>query len=583
MMRCIDYRLRRVLVLLPTLMFVSACGESTVAARDTAESSLSAPAFTAPDAPGVAGIATAHNLATQAGEEILAAGGNAFDAAVAISAALGVAEPYASGLGGGAFWLLYIADEQRYVFVDAREVAPGAATPDMYLDDAGMPIKRASFDGPLAAGVPGQAAGLVHLAGKYGQLPLQRSLQPAIRLAENGVPAHRRMTMGLRFRRSIAEQWQAFGKVYYPQGKVPADGDIIVQPDLALTLKRLARGGFDGFYKGETARLLVTGVRDAGGIWSMQDLASYTVREREPIVGDYRGARIITAPLPSAGGIAMVNVLNILDGYDLDRLDSSARKHVLIESMRRVFRDRARLLGDPDFVDVPVDRLLHPYYAAGQRVAIRADRATPSETLAEAVPDGSEGSDTTHFSVLDKDGNRVAGTMSINSWFGAAFMAPGTGILLNNEMDDFAIKPGEPNSFGLVGAQANEIQPGKRMLSSMTPTFIESPRGVAIIGTPGGSRIISMVLLGTLAWLDGADASGVVSMKRFHHQYLPDEVAFEAGAITPQEFESLESLGHTLKESRRSYGNMNVVTWDYASGAVEAVSDPRGHGEGRVY
>lgn len=582
-MRMFEKPLSMLLACAASLLFVSACGDTGAVAKGTERSFPPASEFATRTSPGKAGIATAHPLATEAGEEILAAGGNAFDAAVAVSAALGVVEPYSSGLGGGAFWLLHIASEQRDVFVDAREVAPAAATKDMYLDDSGRPIPRASFDGPRAAGIPGQAAGLVYLAEKYGRLPLSRSLQPAIRLAEQGAPAHRRMVMGLGFRRKTAEKWPAFGEVYYPNGEIPEVGDVIVQPDLALTLRRLARGGHDGFYAGETARLLVTGVRQAGGIWSIQDFAEYKVRERKPITASYRGARIVTAPLPSAGGIALVNVLNILAGYDMSLLDSSVSKHVLIEAMRRVYRDRAKLLGDPDFVDVPVEQLLHPYYAAGQRISIRADRATPSEALAAAVPSTSKGADTTHFSVLDKDGNRVAGTMSINSWFGAAFMAPGTGLLLNNEMDDFAIKPGEPNSFGLIGAEANEIEPGKRMLSSMTPTFLESSRGIAILGTPGGSRIISMVLLATLAWLEGADADTMVSMKRFHHQYLPDEVAYEAEALQLGEIQKLQALGHKLKESRRAYGNMNVVTWDFATGRVEAASDPRGQGEGRVY
>jgi gamma-glutamyltranspeptidase/glutathione hydrolase len=276
-------------------------------------------------------------------------------------------------------------------------------------------------------------------------------------------------------------------------------------------------------------------------------------------------------------------MLNILKGYNLDRLGSATRKHLIIESMRRAYRDRTEYLGDTDFVAVPLDQLLDENYAAGQRSAIRADRATPSLALAEAAPVESKGTNTTHFSVLDKDGNRVAGSMSINSWFGSAFMAPGTGVVLNNEMDDFAIKPGVANSFELTGYAANAIEPGKRMLSSMSPTFLESKRGIAILGTPGGSRIITMVLLATLAWSDGASAQEMVELKRYHHQYLPDEVSYEEGALTEQEKQALESRGHTLNSSRRGYGNMNVVTWDYETGKVEAAADPRGGGEGRVY
>jgi gamma-glutamyltranspeptidase/glutathione hydrolase len=537
----------------------------------------------AAERPGEAGIATAHPLATEAGHEILAAGGNAFDAAVAISAALGVVEPFASGLGGGAFWLLHLADDRTDVFIDAREVAPAAATADMFLDENGEPIRGASYNGPLSAGIPGQAAGLVHLAGKYGRLPLATSLAPAIRYAAEGIPVHRRMGPGLRFRRKAADRWPAFGEVFYPDGEPLQEGELLRQPDLANTLRRFSEGGRDGFYTGETARLLIDGSRAAGGIWTLQDLVDYKVVEREPIGFFFGRVRILSAPPPSSGGIAIANMLNILKGYDLKKLDGVTRKHLVIESMRRAYRDRTEFLGDTDFTKVPVKRLLDANYAAGQRSSIRADRATPSNSLAEAAPVQAMGTSTTHFSVLDKDGNRVAGTMSINSWYGSAFMAPGTGVILNNEMDDFSIKPGVANSFGLTGYAANAIEPKKRMLSSMSPTFLEGERGIAILGTPGGSRIISMVLLASMAWMEGASAQEMADLKRYHHQYLPDEVTYEEGAFTEQEKQALEALGHTLTRSRRAYGNMNIVTWDFASGKVEAVSDSRGEGEGRVY
>ena len=533
--------------------------------------------------PGQAGIATAHPLATQAGYEILEAGGNAFDAAVAISAALGVVEPYASGLGGGAFWLLHVADTQTDIFIDAREVAPAAATADMYLDSDGQPVDRASFNGPLASGIPGQAAGLVHLAQRYGRLPLATSLAPAIRYANEGVPVHQRMLMGIRFRRSAADRWPAFGDIYYPEGNPLEEGEILRQPDLADTLRRLATDGFEGFYQGETARLLLQGVQEAGGIWASDDLAHYRVIERDPIAFFYNSVRILSAPPPSSGGVALANILNILSGYDLSAMDSASRKHVIIEAMRRAYRDRAEFLGDTDFVEVPVDRLTHPFYAAGQRMSIRVDKATPSDALAGLQVPVDKGTETTHFSVLDKDGNRVAGTMSINTWYGSAFMAPGTGLVLNNEMDDFAIKPGLPNYFDLQGFSANAVAPGKRMLSSMSPTFLESGRGIAILGTPGGSRIITMVLLAAMAWMDGADAQEMVDLKRYHHQFTPDQVDHEDGAFSMKEAKALEDRGHKLNQARRAYGNMSVVTWDFASGKVEAVSDPRGLGEGRVY
>jgi gamma-glutamyltranspeptidase/glutathione hydrolase len=530
-----------------------------------------------------AGIATAHPLATAAGQEMLAAGGNAFDAAVAISATLAVVEPFASGLGGGAFWLLHEAKSGRQVFVDAREVAPGAATPGMYLDAAGNPVPGSTLTGPLAAGIPGQPAGLVHLAKHYGKLPLERLLAPAIRHAEQGVAVTRGMALGLQFRQSAARQSPEFAARFYPGGRPLAEGDRLRQPELAATLRRLARHGFDGYYRGETARLLVAGVRAGGGIWTLDDLAGYRVIEREPVRAVVDGVTVISAPPPSAGGIALVNMLNMLSGFDRAALDSATQAHLNIEVLRRAFRDRAMLLGDPAFVAIPMARLLSPAYAAGQATTIRLDRATPSAALAGPAHTVAGGPQTTHFSIIDRAGNRVAGTLSINTFYGAAFIPPGTGVILNNQMDDFVIKPGVANGFDLVGAEANAIAPGKRMLSSMAPTFLESPRGVAVLGTPGGSRIISMMLLATLAWIDGAEAPAMVALKRYHHQYQPDVVAFETGAFSEAEQAALRGLGHRLEPSPRPYGNMQVVTWDRASGKVEAASDPRGGGDVLVY
>ena len=530
-----------------------------------------------------AGIASAHPLATQAGEEILAAGGNAFDAAVAISAALAVVEPASSGLGGGAFWLLHEAKTGRQVVVDAREVAPGAATHDMYLDERGEPRPRLTLDGPLAAGIPGEPAGLAHLARRYGRLPLAKSLAPAIRYAEEGFEVTRAMELGLRFRASGARESAGFAAMFYPNGRPLVAGEQVRFPDLAATLRKLAREGADGFYRGEVASRLVDGVRAAGGIWTLDDLRRYEVVEREPIRSRYRGVTIVSAPPPSAGGVTLTNVLNILGGYDFGRLAPVDRTHLTIEAMRRAYRDRAIYLGDPEFVVMPLERLLSPFYADGQRVSILMDRATPSTQLSGILPEPAGGSDTTHFSVIDRAGNRVAGTLSINTWFGAAFVPPGTGVILNNEMDDFSIKTGVPNGFNLVGTEANSIAPGKRMLSSMSPTFLEGDRGVAILGTPGGSRIISMVLLSALAWHDGADAEQMVALKRYHHQYFPDVVVHEDGAFTPEEIAALEARGHRLERSERSYGNMQVVTWDRATGKVSAASDPRGAGDTTIY
>jgi gamma-glutamyltranspeptidase/glutathione hydrolase len=528
-------------------------------------------------------IASAYPLASQAGQEILAKGGNAFDAAVAVSAALAVVEPSSSGLGGGGFYLLHRQEDGFETMLDAREKAPGAASRDMYLDSAGNPIENASIAGSLAAGIPGEPAAFEYLALKFGKLSLKESLQPAIRLARSGFPLYARLQGGLKYKREAILRSPDAAKVFLTaDGTVPELGFIIKQPDLANTLETIAAQGAKGFYTGRVAEDLVSGVRATGGIWTLADLAAYKVIERKPLVGSYRGARIVSASPPSSGGIGIIDALNILSGFDLHGVDAVTRKHLVIEAMRRAYRDRAQYLGDPDFVSMPLKLLSSPDYAAGQRASIRTDKAMPSDML-PGIGSQPVGMQTTHFSVLDAAGNRVAGTISINLFFGTGYMPPKTGVLLNDTMDDFSIKPGTPNTFGLVGDAANAIAPNKRSLSSMAPSFVETPKGVMIIGTPGGSFIISMVLLGTLDYLDGMSAADVVKDPRYHHQYLPDVVDYEKGALSTDEIARLQAMGHSLKESGRRWGNMEVITWDYASGKVEAASDPRGEGEGLVY
>ncbi len=526
--------------------------------------------------PSQSAIASAHPLATQAGHEILAAGGNAFDAAVAVASALAVVEPAGSGLGGGGFFLLHRAKDGFQTMVDARETAPGAATATMYLDDEGKPIPRASIDGPLAAGIPGTPAALDHLAKKYGKLPLASSLAPATRLAEQGFATDDRFAMLAKWRLDALRASPAAAAIFLNNNDVPEPGHMLRQADLAQTLRALA-GGAVHFYTGEIARRLVEGSRVAGGIWTLDDLAGYKIVEREPIRGKFGDINIVSVPPPSAGGIALVTMLNILDGYPWDELSETQRHHVLIEAMRRAYRDRTQYFGDPDFVKIPVERLTHPFYSDGLRNSIRMDRATPSAVLPGA-PAVAQGQDTTHFSILDQEGNMVAATLSVNLPYGSGFVPPGTGVLLNNEMDDFSIKPGTPNAYGLVGHPANEIAPNKRPLSSMSPTLLMGPDRVGILGTPGGSRIITMVLLGALSFADGHNASDWVSRPRFHHQFLPDEVQFEADALSPELQGALQALGHQLKPSSRQYGNMQAVAWDLRSGAVTAASDPRGGG-----
>ncbi|MCF6236411.1 MAG: gamma-glutamyltransferase family protein [Gammaproteobacteria bacterium] len=563
----------------------------------------------ASEKPPSAAIASAHPLATQAGFEVLNAGGNAFDAAVAITAALAVVEPYGSGLGGGGFWLLHRASDGFETMLDGRERAPLAAHRDMYLDEKSQVIRELSLNGPLAAAIPGVPAALAHLADNYGQLPLNQSLSAAIQYAEEGVTvgnSYRRMA-GFRLNalrdsasasaiflqngnvpdEYLSQQKSVFKRIqrviteFFQQDEEPYERFILKQPELAETLRTIAGQGKKGFYQGEIGKKLVDGVRRAGGIWTLEDLKKYQVVERKPVYGYYHGTKITSAAPPSSGGVALITMLNILSGYDLNSLEPAQQKHLIIEAMRRAYRDRALYLGDPDFFDVPLEQLMSQPYAAGLRASIHSEKATPSLMLSGGL-DESSGFHTTHFSVLDKEGNRVSATLSINYPFGAAFVVPGTGVLLNDEMDDFSAKPDVPNAYGLVGGEANAIAAGKRPLSSMTPTFLENKDGIAILGTPGGSRIITMVLLAALDFMEGNHPESWVKLKRYHHQYLPDEVQYEVDALDQNSLESLKSAGHHFKPRDRTYGNMQAILWDLKSNQVKAASDPRGEGLAEV-
>jgi gamma-glutamyltranspeptidase/glutathione hydrolase len=531
-------------------------------------------------APQKAAVATAHPLATEVGHELLTQGGNAFDAAVGVSAALAVVEPYSSGIGGGGFWLLHRAGDGFETMVDGRERAPLAAHRDLYLGADGEVVPGLSIDGPLAAGIPGLPAALVHMAEEYGRLPLHQTLAPAIRLAREGFPVDEQYRRMAQWRLEALRGSPAAARQFLSEDDVPPAGWVLRQPDLAKTLQLLADSGIDGFYRGAVAEQLVAGVRGAGGIWTLEDLQQYRVLEREPIRVNYRGMKITSAAPPSSGGVLLAIMLNTLARFDLPELSPVTRTHLLVESMRRAYRDRAEHLGDPDHVAMPLGRLTHSEYGADLARSIPLDRAAP--LVDEGLAPLEEGRDTTHFSILDREGNRVAATLSINYPFGSGFVPDGTGVLLNDEMDDFSARPGVPNVYGLVGGEANAIAPGKRMLSSMTPTFVETDRGVAIVGTPGGSRIISMVLLAILELEQGKGAEAWVRKPRFHHQYLPDEIQYEPGALSQVQQEGLKSLGHNLQPLERTYGNMQALYWDRQSGQVTAASDPRGGGSASV-
>jgi len=532
--------------------------------------------------PSSAAIATAHPYATDAGVEILRAGGNAFDAAVTITAVLAVVEPYGSGLGGGGFWLLHRAENGRQTMVDGREVAPLSASKNMYLDKNGDVIKGASINGPKAAGIPGVPAGLEYLSKRYGRLSLKETLAPAIKYAEEGFPVTERYQKLARYRLKIMQSYPATAAIFLEDNKVPNLDYKIIQKDLAETLRQIAEHGSTYFYTGGLAARMIQNIRSKGGIWSTQDLSAYHVIEREPVVSHYKNLRIISAPPPSSGGIVLAQALTMLEGFDLSNADDIERMHIVIEAMRRAYRDRAAYLGDPDFTEIPQQRLLDKDYLEGLAVTIDVDQATPSSVLGDIPVSQQSGTNTTHFSVIDKEGNRVAATLSVNLPFGSGFVVPGTGVLLNNEMDDFSAKAQIPNAYGLIGDQANAIEAGKRPLSSMSPTFIETDDKVGILGTPGGSRIISMVLLGILDFADGNLPNSWVSISRYHHQYIPDEVQFEKDGLGFLQQRALERRGHVLKEKNRRYGNMQAILWDKKINLVFAASDPRGEGKAVV-
>ncbi|HUS23834.1 MAG TPA: gamma-glutamyltransferase, partial [Candidatus Binatia bacterium] len=481
--------------------------------------------------------------------------------------------PTGSGLGGGGFWLLHRADGFE-TLVDGREVAPLSATRDMYLDARGVADPKRSTDGALAAAIPGEPAALAHLAQKYGTLPLAELLAPAQRFAHDGFAVDRKLADAIA--RNAARFSGEAAEVFAPGGSPLQAGDLLRQPQLADTLTQLGADA-DAFYRGAWGQRWTTAVRAAGGIWSDADLRGYRVVERTPAVTWFRDWKITSAPPPSAGGIALTQVLQMLESLGAP-LDAGPRtEHLVIEALRRAYADRQRHLGDPGFVTVPHRLSAREYNLALVR-GIDPAHATPSDKL----NGGGEGGNTTHFSVLDAAGNRVAGTLSINLPFGSAAMVGGTGVLLNDEMDDFAASVTASNAYGLAGSQANMIAAGKRPLSSMSPTFVEGPNGLLITGTPGGSRIVSMVLLAIASFVQDLDVAQIAALGRYHHQYLPDVVEFEPGALPPEHQAALQAAGHVLRATGAPYGNLNSVLWNPRRDVLAASADPRGVGTSAV-
>lgn len=524
-----------------------------------------------------AAIASAHPLATAAGYRILREGGNAFDAAIAVAAALAVVEPYSSGLGGGGFWLLHRAADNHQVMIDARETAPAAVSLAMYVDAGGKPIAGATRDGGKAAAIPGVPAGLAHLALNYGNLPLARTLAPAIALARDGFALDPRFSRIAKMREKFLQNGRGT-QIFLDGTEAPQAGFLLRQPVLAATLETLAMQGRDGFYRGRVAEALVAGANAAGGVWSLSDLAGYKVIERAPVRFTYRGATVTTASLPSGGGVTLAQSLNILERFALTDARDPASAHLVIEALRRGFQDRGRYLGDSDFVRPPLARLMDKGYAQSRAASIDAGAATPSAGFASEAIDKVESGNTTHYSVIDAQGNRVGATLSINFLFGAGVIPAGTGVLLNDEMDDFTLSPGVANGYQLRSGIANRVEPGKRPLSSMTPTFVEDSRGVLVLGAPGGSRIISQVLLGILDYMNEreVDLERIVNAPRYHHQFWPDRVEVEPDGFPADWRNALAAKKHVVQIGVRRWGNMQLAFRARRDGAMQVASDPRG-------
>ena len=493
-------------------------------------------------------VVTAQAHATRIGVDVLKNGGNAIDAAVAVGYALAVVYPAAGNLGGGGFITLRLADGRK-TFIDFRETAPLAAKAGMFLDAKGDVVPNLSTRGYLAVGVPGTVAGFEYARETYGTLPREKLIAPAIRLAEQGFTLEQGDVDMLHEATEDFRRDAPSAVIFLRDGKPLEAGDTLVQRDLARTLRNIAKRGPEGFYRGETAAALVDASRTGGGILTQADLAAYRARELRPLECHYRGFQIVSAPPPSSGGIVLCEILHVLEGYPLAEYGyGSARAvHVEIEAMRHAYVDRNNLLGDPSFVHNPIDELLDQRYADKVRARIDPERAGDSLQMKPGI-EVHEGKHTTHYSIADRFGNAIAVTYTLNDWFGARVTAPGTGVLLNNEMDDFTAKSGVPNLYGLVQGEANRIEPGKRPLSSMTPTIVmREGKPWMILGTPGGSRIITAVALTLLNVIDyGMDIQEAVDAPRIHQQWLPDTTFVEERALSPDTRRILESMGHKL-------------------------------------
>lgn len=527
-------------------------------------------------------VVSAHPAASEAGVEMFRLGGNAVDAAVATALVAGVVEPYSAGIGGGGFMLIRDGSTGEIHVIDYREVAPAAATRDMYLDAKGEVIPGASDVGHRAAAVPGTVAGLYLAHHKYGKLPWKKVVAPAIKWAEDGFPADDKYVEMVDANLERLREYHAKSNSHLSFCPTSVSyGDTIRQPDLAKTLRLIAKRGPSAFYTGKIAKAIAKEMAANGGLITEEDLANYKPREVAPLRGTWRGYEIVTMPPPSSGGVHLIQMLNMIESTDLaaSGWNSSATVHLLAESMRRAYADRAEFLGDPAFVDVPVDGLTSKEYAKELFTSISRSRATSSATVGHGDPRKYESDDTTHLCTIDADGYAVSLTQTINYSFGSGVTIPGTGILMNNEMDDFSAKAGVPNLYGLVGSDANAIAAGKIPLSSMTPTMVlRDGKPVLVVGSPGGARIITTVLNVVLNHLVfEMDVQEAVDAPRIHHQWLPDELRIEPRAIAKDVVRILEAMGHKVSQ-QAEFGNAMAIGVDAENGDFLGAADSRGVG-----
>jgi len=528
-------------------------------------------------------VASTNEVASRVGVDIMRRGGNAIDAAIAVAFALAVTHPAAGNLGGGGFMMIRLKDG-RTTAIDYREMAPAAAHRNVYLDKDGNVIKGegGSIEGYRAAGVPGTVRGMELALKKYGshRLTWAQLIEPARRLAANGFTVTNSLARGLRGNREYLSKYPETKRIYLNNGKFYNEGDVFVQPELGATFARLQRVGPNEFYEGQTAELIVADMQHNNGLLTMNDMRGYVAKERTPVRGNYRGYEIISMPPPSSGGAVLIEMLNILEGYDLKKMDwaSSDRYHLMTEAMRRAFADRAEYMGDTDFVKVPIAGLIDKKYASQLRSTINPQRASTSEQVRAGKPAGYESNETTHFTVVDAEGNAVANTYTLNNSYGSAVVAKGTGIIMNDEMDDFAAKPGTPNLYGLIQGERNAVAPRKRPLSAMTPTFVLRKDGSLwfTVGSPGGPTIINTVLDVITNVIDyNMNIQQAIDAPRIHHQWLPDELVYEPYGLSGDTQNALAARGHKLVDKPRYLGDCEGIMIEEKTGIRLGATDPR--------